>query len=55
MKHDSALPWPALLLGITLSAASVHAADNPLDYDAYVRDFNSGNDAGLIEKYFANG
>lgn|GEM_PF-432238 len=33
------------------------AADAParysLDYDAYVRDFNSGNDAGLVEKYYA--
>ena len=25
----------------------------PLDYGAYVRDFNSGNDEGLVEKYFA--
>jgi hypothetical protein len=25
----------------------------PLDYRAYVRDFNSGDDRGLIEKYFA--
>ena len=25
----------------------------PLDYHAYIRDFNSGDDRGLIEKYFA--
>jgi predicted SnoaL-like aldol condensation-catalyzing enzyme len=25
----------------------------PLDYRAYVRDFNSGDDRGLVEKYFA--
>jgi predicted SnoaL-like aldol condensation-catalyzing enzyme len=25
----------------------------PLDYHAYIRDFNSGDDKGLIEKYFA--
>lgn len=29
------------------------AAEYPLDYEEYVRDFNSGNDAGLVEKYFA--
>jgi predicted SnoaL-like aldol condensation-catalyzing enzyme len=26
----------------------------PLDYRAYVRDFNAGDDRGLIEKYFAS-
>ena len=25
----------------------------PLDYRAYVRDFNTGDDRGLVEKYFA--
>ena len=25
----------------------------PLDYHAYIRDFNSGDDRGLVEKYFA--
>ena len=24
----------------------------PLDYRAYIRDFNSGDDRGLVEKYF---
>lgn len=38
---------------LTLVAPALHAADNPLDYDAYVRDFNTGNDEGLVEKYFA--
>ena len=27
--------------------------DMPLDYRAYVRDFNTGDDRGLVEKYFA--
>jgi SnoaL-like domain len=44
-----------------LAAASVPAqaeswqgvGDMPLDYRAYVRDFNSGDDRGLVEKYFA--
>src|SRR5690606_32255379 len=53
MKHDLRLPSATLLLCSALGLPSVQAADNPLDYDAYVRDFNSGNDAGLIEKYFA--
>src|SRR5690606_25689683 len=53
MKHDSRAPWTILLLSSALGLPGVQAADNPLDYDAYVRDFNSGNDAGLIEKYFA--
>ena len=52
MKSCPPVFKPALL-GLILSASIVQAADNPLDYDAYVRDFNSGNDAGLIEKYFA--
>jgi len=39
-----------LCLGTVLPAL---AAEYPLDYEAYVRDFNSGNDAGLVEKYFA--
>lgn len=34
-------------------ALPAFAAEYPLDYEEYVRDFNSGNDAGLVEKYFA--
>jgi hypothetical protein len=48
-----------LCFGSALTALSAllvlpaFAAEYPLDYEAYVRDFNSGNDAGLVEKYFA--
>lgn len=42
------------------SAATLVSAESwqgtgemPLDYRAYIRDFNSGDDRGLIEKYFA--
>jgi hypothetical protein len=52
IHKKSCLPH-ALALGLTLSSTALQAADNPLDYAAYVADFNSGNDAGLIEKYFA--
>lgn len=52
-RARSALITIALPLCLALGSSSLQAADNPLDYDAYVRDFNSGNDAGLIEKYYA--
>ncbi|MEN9706402.1 MAG: hypothetical protein RLZZ393_2281 [Pseudomonadota bacterium] len=29
------------------------SGDMPLDYRAYVRDFNTGDDRGLVEKYFS--
>lgn len=38
-----------LCVGLPLVAQTVI----PLDYDAYVRDFNSGDDDGLVEKYFS--
>ena len=46
------------LLTMTVSSGRVHAeswqgvGEMPLDYRAYVRDFNSGDDRGLVEKYF---
>ncbi|MEO8308455.1 MAG: nuclear transport factor 2 family protein [Pseudomonadota bacterium] len=51
--------WGVLVTVTMLAAsASAHAqswqgtGEMPLDYHAYVRDFNSGDDRGLIEKYF---
>ncbi len=47
------------LLAVALSSGPAHAeswqgtGDMPLDYRAYVRDFNTGDDRGLVEKYFA--
>jgi predicted SnoaL-like aldol condensation-catalyzing enzyme len=50
------------MLAVLVLAAGVDAAraeswqgtgEMPLDYRAYIRDFNSGDDRGLIEKYFA--
>ena len=47
----------ALLLAASLGTASAESwqgsGEMPLDYRAYIRDFNSGDDRGLIEKYFA--
>jgi len=50
-----------ILIALALtSAATLATAESwqgtgemPLDYHAYIRDFNSGDDRGLIEKYFA--
>jgi hypothetical protein len=51
------------ILALLILAASICAAhaqswqgvgEMPLDYHAYVRDFNAGDDRGLIEKYFAD-
>jgi predicted SnoaL-like aldol condensation-catalyzing enzyme len=50
--------WLILLAGATFGGL-VHAeswqgtGEMPLDYRAYVRDFNTGDDRGLVEKYFA--
>jgi predicted SnoaL-like aldol condensation-catalyzing enzyme len=47
------------VLALALCGISAHAeswqgvGEMPLDYRAYVRDFNTGDDRGLIEKYFA--
>ncbi len=45
----------ALVLGGVAANAGTWqgVGEMPLDYHAYVRDFNSGDDRGLIEKYFA--
>jgi hypothetical protein len=49
----------AIMLALAASAGPAQAeswqgvGDMPLDYRAYVRDFNSGDDRGLIEKYFS--
>lgn len=47
----------ALLLSAAANLASAASwqgsGEMPLDYHAYIRDFNSGDDRGLIEKYFA--
>jgi predicted SnoaL-like aldol condensation-catalyzing enzyme len=43
----------SLLLLVCLSLQLHAQGQNPLDYEAYVRDFNSGDDDGLVEKYFA--
>jgi hypothetical protein len=49
-----------VLLAIATSSGHAHAeswqgtGEMPLDYRAYVRDFNTGDDRGLIEKYFAS-
>jgi len=53
--------WNKLLVVVAVVTASMVAqaeswqgtGEMPLDYRAYVRDFNSGDDRGLIEKYFA--
>ena len=58
MNPKSRARLPALL---ALSACSITAqaeswqgvGEMPLDYRAYVRDFNTGDDRGLVEKYFA--
>jgi hypothetical protein len=49
-----------LLLLANFAGGGIAAAESwqgigemPLDYRAYVRDFNAGDDRGLIEKYFA--
>ncbi len=49
-----------VLLLAALSGSAVASAESwqgtgemPLDYRAYVRDFNTGDDRGLVEKYFA--
>lgn len=48
------IPASFLLIFLTIGLSGESAAqDMPLDYGAYVRDFNSGNDEGLVEKYFA--
>ena len=48
------IPASLLLIFLTIGISSVSfSQDMPLDYAAYVRDFNSGNDEGLVEKYFA--
>jgi ketosteroid isomerase-like protein len=41
------------LLMLALAASRAHGAAPAWDYSEYVRDFNSGNDAGLVERYFA--
>ncbi len=47
----------ALCLLGTVSLAQAESwqgvGEMPLDYRAYVRDFNTGDDRGLVEKYFA--
>ena len=53
--------WSRLAAALTIATGSAAAqaeswqgvGEMPLDYRAYVRDFNSGDDRGLIEKYFA--
>ena len=46
----------ALLLGTAGAVANAQSwqgvGEMPLDYRAYVRDFNTGDDRGLVEKYF---
>ena len=46
----------ALVLGTGGAVANAQSwqgtGEMPLDYRAYVRDFNSGDDRGLVEKYF---
>jgi predicted SnoaL-like aldol condensation-catalyzing enzyme len=47
------LPALALATCGTANAQSWQGVgEMPLDYHAYIRDFNSGDDKGLIEKYF---
>jgi len=47
----------ALVLAMGSTAANAQSwkgtGEMPLDYHAYIRDFNSGDDKGLVEKYFA--
>ena len=55
-QKNRGLLLAALLLatGGTASAESWQGTgEMPLDYRAYVRDFNTGDDRGLVEKYFA--
>lgn len=42
-----------LISALLFAAQPGFAAEFAFNYDDYVRDFNSGDDAGLIEKYFA--
>ena len=51
--------WGRILATLALSASGVANAQSwqgtgemPLDYHAYIRDFNTGDDRGLVEKYF---
>lgn len=56
----SSIRFIRLLALLTLTVSSVPAlaeswqgvGEMPLDYRAYVRDFNGGDDRGLVEKYF---
>jgi predicted SnoaL-like aldol condensation-catalyzing enzyme len=49
--------FAALICGAVSAAATAESwqgvGEMPLDYRAYIRDFNTGDDRGLIEKYFA--
>jgi hypothetical protein len=52
--------WEAIIMTSAMAASSIVHAESwqgsgemPLDYHAYIRDFNSGDDKGLIEKYFS--
>ena len=53
--------WERLAAALTIATGSAAAQAEswqgvgpmPLDYHAYIRDFNSGDDRGLVEKYFA--
>lgn len=53
--------WGRMLgaLALVAGGASANAeswqgvGEMPLDYRAYIRDFNTGDDRGLVEKYFA--
>ncbi|RYZ66786.1 MAG: hypothetical protein EOP08_04145, partial [Proteobacteria bacterium] len=43
-----------LFQGVPAKAESWQGVgEMPLDYRAYVHDFNTGDDRGLVEKYFA--
>lgn len=57
MARTTALCLVTLAFALGLSPVQAESwqgtGEMPLDYRAYVRDFNTGDDRGLIEKYFA--
>jgi hypothetical protein len=56
-NKNRVLAWAALASAVLTGPARAESwqgvGEMPLDYRAYIRDFNTGDDRGLVEKYFA--